>query len=224
LSKQKKKNLFDYWDHLKPIRLLPQQTFDKTKQEVRKAIAKALLLGIEDIYPGTDEKRKRHVLNAEEIRREVNKNLVDTVQKANLYFHLNELEKLEIVQVVEAISIDGSKRYTSFYGRTAKIYLLDTPKDKKEYKILDTPEFLSFLKEINPNLTEDKYNQVYELLDNINNFDHKPFISWFEKYNSQISSLDLDLTELHGLISFIKRFDANVFKGFAELAKLLDFD
>ncbi len=224
LDDQKKKKLFEYWKNLKPIRLLPQQVFDKTKQEVRKAIAKSLLLGIEDAYPGTGVQRKRHVLNAKEIHKAVNEKIGYEVQKANLYFHINELEKLGIIQVVDAISIDGSKRYTSFYGRTAKIYLLDVPKEKKEYNLLYTPEFLTFLKDINPDLDETKFDQAISLIDNINNFDQEPFISWFEKYDKQISTMDLDLTELYGLISFINRFDAKVFEGFVQLSRLLNFD
>lgn len=218
----KQQKLFEYWDNLKQIIMLDEDTFGKTKQEVRKAINYAMLTGIKDTEPATGIQRKRHVLNAREIKEIAEEKLEKTIEKANLYFHLNEMEKIGIITVVDAMPITReSKRHTSYYGRTAKVFLLEVDKEREELPILHREEFHQFLRILNPKLEKEEYQETIDKLAAINRYRHDLFKIWLEDNEHQLNQVDLDFKELYSLIDLVSRYDEKVFSGIKELKNLL---
>ena len=112
-TEKKLQGFFNYWKEVKVIKLLNENIFKKLNQDIRKKILRALHDGIEDIQPIDGSTKKRRVLNAKEIRTIVETKLEQPVERANLYFHLNELEKVKAIKIVDALPEKGKKRFTA---------------------------------------------------------------------------------------------------------------
>ncbi|MFX0094890.1 MAG: hypothetical protein ACFFBD_24350, partial [Candidatus Hodarchaeota archaeon] len=208
------------------IKILPTDEFSKLQQEVRGAICDVLATGIDDVYPGTNKIMKRHVLSANEIKDLVEKNLEREIKKNNLYFHLQELEKLDVIRIVDAIKSKGGrgKKYSAYYGRTAKMFLIGGPKEKKELNIIFEEEFADLIKRLNPEVPINELKEVIDDIGTIRQNDFSYFISWLKIHESILDDTNIDFRDLFGLVNLLKIHDPKIFQGIIKLAKLLGFD
>ncbi|MFX1255352.1 MAG: hypothetical protein ACFFCZ_27365 [Promethearchaeota archaeon] len=220
------KRFFKYWESLDKIKILPVDEFDKLNQEVRGAICDVLATGTDDVYPGTNEILKRHVLSANEIKDLVEKKLEREIKKNNLYFHLQELMKLNVIRIVDALKTKGGrgKKYSAYYGRTAKMFLIGGPKEKKELNLLFEKEFLNLLKRLNPEISINELKQVINDIGTIRQNDFTYFVSWLKTHESILDDLNIDFRDLFSLVNLLKIHDSKIFQGIINLSKLLRFD
>ncbi len=196
--------------------------YDKTfSQSIRGAIVFVLKNGIMDEFPGTSEPRRRRVLSASEIKKEIEKQLDEPVKKANLYFHLEKLEKCGFVKEVDRIA--SGKRNTTYYGRTAKMF---TPKykGKIQFNLHKSDQFLEILQRLNPEVSLTQLHETVNSIDGFNQYDMEAFIAWLEKEEQHLRGLDIDFVELSNGFSLLRRYSPKVIAGLAKLAKLLNLE
>ena len=214
---------FDHWKSLPLIREFEQTVFASVTQEARLAIMDVLANGKDDIYPGSQEIRKRRVLSANEIKEEINKNLEYPVKKSNLYFHLQKLEELEFIQVVDYIPY--GKREIAYYGRTARVFVTAKYEDK-ENPVLhneNIPILIKLIKTISPDVTGEQINDSLNKVSGIYKYDHNSLTEWMRENEDILGASDIDFRDLHQLMSIIQRYNTTTSQGLKEIANMLKF-
>ncbi|MHA2250225.1 MAG: hypothetical protein ACXAD7_07680, partial [Candidatus Kariarchaeaceae archaeon] len=78
-----RKKFFDYWDDLETVLELDEEKSKIIDQEVRMAIIETIAVGMDDIYPETNETKKRHAFTARELNLEVNNKVGEVIKKSN---------------------------------------------------------------------------------------------------------------------------------------------
>ncbi|MHA2032269.1 MAG: hypothetical protein ACW99A_03955 [Candidatus Kariarchaeaceae archaeon] len=223
-----KSELYDYWKDLPQIKMLTAEQYNKSKGVIRQSINRILSIGLEVAKPGRSDTLKRHALTAKEIRSLVEKRTNLTIGKSNLYFHLQELEKLGLIRVIDiAISNKGrGKKYSAYYGRTAKLFRFDhdVERMKEELDLLYRDEFVNFLKEMNPSIFDADILDVINGIKKINKVENDPFFNWLKKYEFILSRNNIDLNAFGRLIIFLHIYDPSVLDRISKLRKLMKYE
>lgn len=219
-------NLFDFWVNIPVIKYYDKETYGKYfDQYPRRNILDILVTGIKEQHPISKIERVRRALSAKEIMDILNKDKTeeddDYIKKSNLYFHLQKLEEINAIQVVE--QIPTGKRFTTYYGRSAKIVTVD---DKQQhdpgYNIFSDPEFKKILKIIDPRLNSDEIEKALNLSNRIYNHSYFDLLNkWLEIHEKEIRESDLDIRKLFDLIGIIYRYDEKTLEGLSELKRML---
>lgn len=220
-----KKSFFDYWGHVENIVKLTQEQTKLVGQEIRAAIIDILALGIQDKDPMTDQPRKRHVLSAPELLEEINKRLDQPTKKSNLYFHLEKLEDAGLIKVVD--QIPQGKRYTTYYGRTAKAFVPSDKEDQDREKLghlLEDDILVGLLDKI----SDKPVDEIEQTVDHVfglyfQKCPDEKLSQWLDKYQEIALLLDLDVRSLYNLFDLVSKYDIETIKAFQKFAELLDF-
>ncbi|MHA2250575.1 MAG: hypothetical protein ACXAD7_09435 [Candidatus Kariarchaeaceae archaeon] len=220
-------DLFNYWNTIDKVKVLSVEEFDKLNQEIRGAICYVLATGMNDEYPQSGELLKRYALNAKEIKLLVEDELGFEIQKSNLYFHLQKLEESGLIKVVDVIKIvdkqSKRKKPYSFYGRTAKMFLLGGPREKKELALLKHDGFIDLILKLNPEINADTVKNILTQVATISENDFSYFISWMNQYEKELDETNVDFREIFGLVNMLKFHDSAIFDAIVKLANLLKF-
>lgn len=214
-----KVDFYSYWNKLTEIKVLNPAQFKKIRQNIRSSIIKVLTLGIEDTNHSTGISATRRVLSANEINPKIDEILGLKVKRANLYFHLQILEELDVVQIVGTIT--HNKKITSYYGRTAKAFILSGKKDKKELDLLRNDDFLLLLKNLNPKIPENEIKAVIDNLLKIGDNETTQILSWVDKYGTILQNSNVNFIELFQLITFLKIHIPDIRNAVNQLSELL---
>ncbi|MCY3412267.1 MAG: hypothetical protein INQ03_11590 [Candidatus Heimdallarchaeota archaeon] len=214
-----------YWANLPIIKEFEEATFKKMGQSsVRHAIITILSKGIEDEEPGSGRRVRRHVLSASEIMNILESEDFDLkVKKSNLYFHLENLENIEAIKVVD--QVPTGKRFTTYYGRTAKVFYVKNARmddeKVKEYSPIRWSDFKSLLLRMNPD-KEVEIDKSLAQADGINKYDPNLFKNWIREFQKHTEGLDLNFVQFHGFLSILNRYtNDDTFEGLKKLAELL---
>ncbi len=220
-------NLFNYWTNIDKVKVLSVEEFDKLNQDIRGAICHVLASGMDDEHPQSRELLKRYALNAKEIKLLVEEKLNYEIQKSNLYFHLQKLEDSGLIKVVDVIKIvdkqSRRKKPYSFYGRTAKMFLLGGPREKNELAIFKEKSFMDFILKLNPEIKKDSVKDVLNRVAIIRENDFHFFISWMNLYETELDETGADFRDIFGLVNMLKFHDPAIFDAITKLANLLKF-
>ena len=220
IEKEKVNRFFSYWDNLQIAKTLDKEHFDKARQEIRSEITSILAKGILDTNPLTMKPQKRHVLSVNEIKEYVQSKLGKEVLKPNLYFHLNFLEENGLIQVVDTYG--KSRNVSSYYGRTAKMFLLGEEKTKEDLEVLSHPNFKRFVKRVNPELDDKELEVTINKILKISKNDFTEIISWLGKQMSFFEDLEgIDQHEIFNLLTFLRISDSEIFEGVKNLRNQL---
>jgi hypothetical protein len=225
--------LFDYYEKIPIILEYEADEFQELYQQMtRGAIIKALGKGIEDYYPGTNEKKVRHALSAMEILEVVNKLIkedkhgkfaeIGEIKKANLFFHLNKLEDAGFIKEIGVIK--SGRRRTTYFGRTANIYITFGMDQMKAYTLFENETFIDLLKAMNPQKSEEQIRQTLTKLEILNNDTSKYFVEWIRKNEAYFKKYLINYVELLKIISLMHRFTHEAVDGLQELSELLHLD
>jgi hypothetical protein len=225
----KKSHCFDFWYDLPSIIFLDDGKYSKNyKQFPRKQIMDALVSGISEIHPKLNELRVRRALSAKEILDIINygKRPKDEfyLKKSNLYFHLQKLEDDSVIKVIE--QIPTGKRFTTFYGRTAKI--ISPPiqsikeEDMDDYNIFLDSEFKKLILTKNPNLDISELDSILNLAKNIKDRSAMEKLpDWLKEHESIIRDSDLDLRKLYELLDILIKYNDETVQALKKLRTLL---
>ncbi|MCE7734156.1 MAG: helix-turn-helix transcriptional regulator [Candidatus Heimdallarchaeota archaeon] len=214
---------FDFWIDLPISKRIDSDSYSTIlHSSVRSLIISMLAQGISEIHPVNQTNQKRRALSAKEIGNILSTQYQIDVKKANLYFHLQKLEDVNLIHVVDTTR--KGKRFTSYYGRTARIFLSDDDLKMIKYKIFDDENFSQLIHSLNEDLTSTEVEKALSNLHTLNEFKMSVFEDWVQTYQDHMKGLDLELYELFKIFSIINRFTPQIDKALRNLAQLLYYD
>jgi len=227
------KKLFDFYDDLPIIKEFTAEEFTELyDQPIRSLIVQVLAVGVEDFYPGTDNKQLRKAMSGMEILEEINKlvktkneypyKTIDEVKKSNLFFHLRKMEESGILQDVGVIK--SGKRRTTYYSRVAKVFISTKMKDEAEFKLQQSNHFRTLLQRLNPGVEEDKIDTILDQMDSIQCDCSPYYMKWIKQHEIAFKGIHIDFVELFKLFNLIQQMNADNIKVIDNLANLLDID
>ncbi|MHA2168382.1 MAG: hypothetical protein ACXAB7_00585 [Candidatus Kariarchaeaceae archaeon] len=205
------KHFIDFWDDLE---LIKEMTSDEwgNQSTIRHIIVGVLREGLLDTYPGTNKERVRHALSAKEILDRLNRMIelkqeagkidesIKPVSKSNLFFHLKKLDENGYVQPIGSVSKEwrGTTLNTTYYGRTAKIFIHFTEDSGPYYKTISEKH------------EPQKFNDF--------------FVMWAKEHQDDFRGLEIDFPELLQIFSVIYRYNHETVDGLQTIAELLKID
>lgn len=223
ISVEQLSKLFDFWDELPISKRIRSDSYSTIlHSDVRGFIISILAKGVNEVHPRSQKNQKRRALNAKEIGAILDQEYGTKVKKANLYFHLQKLEDVKLLHIVDTTR--KGKRFTSYYGRTARIFLSDDDLKLSTYKIFGDENFTNLVISLNEDLSPGVLQSMLISLENLNQFTIPIFEDWVREYQDLIRGLDLELYEFNRLFSVVYRFTPNVGAALQELAQLLYYD
>ncbi|MHA2253919.1 MAG: hypothetical protein ACXAD7_26435, partial [Candidatus Kariarchaeaceae archaeon] len=199
------RKLFDFYDEIKIIgEFSPEQLKFIHEQLTRHLIVIVLGKGIQDVYPGTNIVRTRRALSGKEIITNLNKMIkedysgkfpgIQNVKKSNVFFHLRKLEEAGFVQEVGIIK--SGRRHTSYFGRTAVIFIAPGRQSEFRYKLFGDENFIAFIGKLNPDVSLSTIKAAISSLQPLNQSDSGYFIDWIKKYEEEFKEFEIDYIEL----------------------------
>lgn len=220
-----KSDIYNYWTDLPQIKILTAEQYNKSKGVIRQAINHILSIGLEIELPDTKEKQKRHVLSAKEIQSLIESRTKMSIGKSNIYFHLQALEKLGLIQVIDvAVSNKGrGKKFSAYYGRTAKLFRFEpnVQRDKEEIGLVYRKDLVNLLKQINPDVLDSTIADSINKIKKINLVENEPFFNWLKTHENALINNNIDINEFTRFIIFLHIYDPEVLDGILKLKKLL---
>jgi DNA-binding transcriptional ArsR family regulator len=228
---EKREILYSFWESLPPLKIIPKPEEEVYGHEVRLNVIKILRKGILDQL---DDNRRRRALSAREIlsilkdmKIELKKGEEEApkgkgISLQSLYFHLQKLEEVELIQTVTILR-KGSHN-TAYYGRTARIYLHTDPV-KHEKKL--SKAFLAikqFAKVKNPDLNEAKFDNFRERYLSREKQRSERISKWLTQYESLIVENDIDLTSFFQFMEILDTINTENIQILKELQDSLQFE
>jgi DNA-binding transcriptional ArsR family regulator len=212
-----------YREQIPHLLVLNVDDFKAMRKGVRKFIIQILGEGLRDNLEGND--LQRYVLTADEILEALSEK-DETIKLPSLYYHLQELEKLGVVnRVIELKKIEEGRTgrsYKTFYGRSAKIFMIgNSIKEKEELEILKNDQFHRFLQDISGKTGD----EVDSVMDKLLRIEHNPIddlAAWLDKYADKVSEYDFGIAQLLILMGFLRIQDKELVDGIAEFRGILD--
>ena len=227
----KREILYDFWESLPPLKIIPKAEDDVYGHKVRLQIIKLLRNGIID---ESEENRRRRALNAREIlsilkelkvKEDIDEEGASKTKKISLqslYFHLQKLEEAELIQTVTILR-KGSHN-TAYYGRTARIYLhMDNVKHKKKISKAFSA-IKKFAKIENPDLNEKKFDQLQKEYLSREKQRSERISKWLTKYESLIVENDIDLTSFFQFMEILDTINPEIIQILKELKDTLELE
>lgn len=223
-------SFFSYWQSpdVEIYRELDSEQFKKLSQPIRHKILSILSMGIMDDNPLTKQRMRRHVLSAPEILEQLKKQHdMPEVKKSNLYFHLQILEDEGVITVVD--QIPTGKRFTTYYGRTSKIFYVKNSPDIQvtmekrinEFSMLRQGELKELILRMNPGQDLGEIETALSLADRINVQDPELFKKWIKKNQQYTEGLDINFIAFHEFLSILNRYNEETIIGLSKLSKML---
>jgi len=137
-----RQKLFDHWKNIPSFTYITVPEENYFSHPARREIIKILRNGKQELSPDGSS-TKRHALNVTEISEELDKRLTKgKLKKTTLYFHLDVLLELGLIETV-AILQEGPHRRnkTKYFGRVARNLFLSSTHDTCEKYQLQFTEF-----------------------------------------------------------------------------------
>jgi DNA-binding transcriptional ArsR family regulator len=238
------KHFIDFWDDLELIKEMTTVEWGN-QSTVRHIIVGVLREGLLDTYPGTNKERVRHALSAKEILDRLNRMIelkkeagkidesIKPVSKSNLFFHLKKLDENGYVQPIGSVSKEwrGTTLNTTYYGRTAKIFIHFTEDSGPYYKTISEKhepqkfnDFLELINRISPKASKISIDTAMKQVNNMNEESSKYFVMWAKEHQDDFRGLEIDFPELLQIFSVIYRYNHETVDGLQTIAKLLKID
>lgn len=228
---ERRKILYSYWEKLPPLKIIPQGEEEIYSHKIRLWVIRILRRGIID--PSYDNTRRR-ALNAREILAKIKerqgkrdesdeqKSEPKDISLQSLYFHLQKLEELNLIQTVTILR--EGRHNTAYYGRTARIYLhTDLEKIVKK-----TSQSFSAIQQFgtikNPDFDHKKFAELTEKFLEYEKRRSERISKWLIQYESVIIEENLDLTSFFHFMEIMDNSNPTYQAILNELKALLLFD
>lgn len=224
---------FEYWDQLPTIKEFTVKEYEMIDQDIRDAIVRSLALGKKDIHPLSNEPTIRHVLSANEIYSILGDIIPERIdpdnpdqrklEPANLYFHLDKLKSSGFIQ--EVCIVRTGKRFTTYYGRTAKIAVLKYDKSEKMKDIQPIDEIseglVKLIQRISSNVNSEHIRQILQTINMKNQYEVCEFTDWVKANEDAFKGIEVDSKQLHNLFMFVSTIQPEIIEAIEELAQIM---
>lgn len=212
------KELFDYWKYVPNIKKVDsEKNYNLVKQPVRNLIVRSLREGIEDFNPILKQNSIRYALSAIEIQQKIGGRLDSKIKLSNIYFHLEKL--ISTGFIVEVKTIKKGKHKVTYYGRTAKIFNLESHNQIRiaEKSLLSDIAFIQNKIDSEKGINED----FIKLLNKATEFRCKLADKWFENRLETVAFSKVPIPELFDFLISLSMFNKDIVKIYKDLADLL---
>lgn len=219
----------DYWQQIDIIRHFSGETLEGAlDQPVRKAIIQILSEGHMVTFDG--EERKLRVMNASQLLKRINEMANETpnkygleeIKRSNLYYHINALEERGFI--TEVGLIPKKNRLISYYGRTARVFLLDYGQEHQP-ELLSDENLPKLVASINPELSGKEIDSIIEGLALMyRKVDTEPITKWIEDHERQLRQSDVDIRHLHNIFHKILAFDSATIEAMRKFASAMNLE
>jgi len=227
--KASESEFLSYWQEIDIIKQFEAEELEGAlDQPVRKAIINILSEGRE-IIDKEGNSRVLRVMNASQllerinkIAEEPNKYNVEPIKRSNLYYHINALVERGFISEVGLIP--KKNRLISYYGRTARVFLLNYDYDKKP-PILKDDVLPSLMRSINEDLSDEEINGIIDKLNLMyDEVDTEPIYSWVEENEKALRNSEIDIRTLHNIFYKILAFDDETIAAMRKFAEAMKLD
>lgn len=194
--------VYEFWKDVPTIIEVDSESFSNIAlQDFRSAILDILRKGIADNYTKQNNLPNRHALSAPEMLPYLKERLEQDIRLSNVYFHLEKLEKANLVRKVTK-RLEG-KHYVTYYGRTCKLIIGGMSKGDK----IKDPESLSdafrIAEALNADVNRQKLDDLVDKIIERKNKLYQMEKKWLEENHPMFVELDIGVLEL---FEFMGRF------------------
>ncbi|MFQ5981365.1 MAG: hypothetical protein ACE5OZ_24755 [Candidatus Heimdallarchaeota archaeon] len=216
--------VYDFWKDVPTIMEVESERFEKVaNQNFRDAILVILRKGIEDDYTREKSLPRRHALSAPEILPLLEEKLGYEPRLSNIYFHLEKLEKANLVRKV-AKRLEG-RHYVTYYGRTCKLIIGGVEKESKTKKLAFVYEVFKLAEALDVKINRQRLDELLEKIYQRGNELYKMEKEWLEKNHQAIVELDIGVLELYEfLVQWFRGRDSYSQELFTEFYKELGLE
>ncbi|MFX1507485.1 MAG: hypothetical protein ACFFDC_15485 [Promethearchaeota archaeon] len=201
MAKDRQK-LFDYWENIPQFVFVNVPKDKYFSQSVRREIVKLLRIGIEDESPDGNSK-VRHALNVTEIDTALRKVIDKEISKTTLYFHLDVLVELGLIEnVVTLLEGPHGRNKTKYYGRVARNLFVSSRQYIYEHYKTQFDEFQKFTKLIGLDLPSNYFSIPKQFSDTNEHF-FRLFGEWLLKYEELIDKNQIDMNLLYEFLQTV---------------------
>ena len=187
--------VYEFWKDVPTIMEIEQETFNKiVDQEFRGAILDILRKGILDEYTKENGLPRRHAMSAPEMLPKIREKLESEVKLSNVYFHLEKLEKANLIREV-AKKLEG-KHYVTYYGRTSKFINCRKSEDSKQHKLKFLNTVYTLAETLKTDIDKQKLNKIAEKILCRNEELYQMEKEWIKNNHESLFKLDIDVLVL----------------------------
>jgi hypothetical protein len=202
---QEWQKVYEFWKNVPTILEIEHDTFHKiVDQNFRGSILDILREGIKDDSIQENGLSRRYAMSAPEMLPKIREKLGYDVKLSNIYFHLEKLEKANLIQEVTK-RLEG-KHHVTYYGRTSKLILCcrSDDADKCESKFLTSA--YSLAEHLNLDIDTQMLNTIIEKIHGRNDELYQLEKEWIQNNHETLFQLDIDVLELFDFIKGYLRY------------------
>ncbi|MHA2231072.1 MAG: hypothetical protein ACXAB4_01085 [Candidatus Hodarchaeales archaeon] len=216
--------VYDFWKDVPTIMEVDNECFEKVvQQNFRDAILVILRKGVEDDYTRENSLARRHALSAPEILPLLEEKLGYEPRLSNIYFHLEKLEKANLVRKV-AKRLEG-RHYVTYYGRTCKLIIGGVEKESKTRQLAFILEVWKLAEALGVKINRKRLNGLLNKIYDRSRELYQMEKEWLEKNHQAIVELDIGVLELYEfLVQWFRGRDSYSHELFSEFYKELGLE
>lgn len=215
-----RQQLFDHWKNI------PQFVFVNVSKEkyfshpARRDIIRLLRKGIEEESPDGSFKVRR-AMNVAEINEKISQKNETSISKTTLYFHLDILIELGLINVVATLH-EGphGRNKTKYFGRVARNLFISSSQYIYENYKAQFDEFQKFTKLIGLNLPTN-YSDIPKQFSKTNEHFFRVFGEWLIKYEELIDENPIDMNLLYEFLQTVNCIHSDYINLLNDLSQVL---
>ncbi|UCE14097.1 MAG: helix-turn-helix transcriptional regulator [Candidatus Heimdallarchaeota archaeon] len=203
-----RQKLFDYWKYIPSYKFITVPEEKYYSHPVRRDIIRLLRKGVDE--KTSDGKYQiRRALNVTEINNELMKIHDVPISKTTLYFHLNILIELGLIQVVTTL-LEGPHRRnkTKYFGRVARNLFISIGHASYENYKAQFDEFQKFAKIIGLKLP-DNYPEIPRGISEMKEHFFRVFGKWLIEHEELIEEAKIDFGLLYDFLKNVNSIHPN---------------
>ena len=227
-----KEILYTFWDSLPKIKFVKDAENVYYAHAARQLLLKALGEGLKEEFKGV--KKIRRALSAQEIFQRINVYKEEErsiegidwkkfdVSLHNLYFHIQKLEEIGLIQTVSIIR--EGRHNVSYYGRVAQVLIFRIEYEEYE-KIKNAFEAMAKLAPlVEVKLQSEKIMEFYDRYISIGQNHSKQLYELLLNYELALSKAEVDPADILNFIEVLFTIDPEYIKLIEEIKKYLNLD
>ncbi|UCG02818.1 MAG: helix-turn-helix transcriptional regulator [Candidatus Heimdallarchaeota archaeon] len=215
-----RQQLFDYWENIPQFLFINVPKDKYFSHPVRREIVKLLRQGIEEESP--DGKFKvRHALNVSEIDTKLSQVTEKEISKTTLYFHLDILVELRLIEIVVTL-LEGphGRNKTNYYGRVARNLFVSSMQYVYDNYKKQFEEFQKFTDLIGLDLPTN-YSDIPKHFSDTNEHFFRVFGEWLIKYEELVDKNQIDMNLLYEFLQTVNCIHSNYVTLLNDLSQVL---
>lgn len=215
-----RQQLFDHWKNIPSFVFVSVPKDKYFSHPVRRDIIKLLRKGLEEESPDGNFKIRR-AMNVTEINDKLSQINETNISKTTLYFHLDILIELGLINVVATLH-EGphGRNKTKYFGRVARNLFVSSSQYIYENYKAQFDEFQRFTKLIDLNLPTN-YSDTPKRISETNEHFFRVFAKWLITYEELIDENQIDMNLLFEFLQTVNSIHSDYLNLLNDLSQVL---